>query len=217
MNGKMSIREFIFRALKASAGLILFGFGVYLTVQADIGLAPWDVFRQGISNHTPFTFGQVSIVTGFIILGIDICLKEKIGVGSILDAYLVGTAYDFFDKMGILDKSENIVYSLILITIGMFIMAYAQYLYMCAALCCGPNDSLLVALGKRMPKVPIGFVNIGIMAIVLVIGIFLGGPVGIGTVYSVAGIGVVQQLVFNLLHFEPRETVHVGIIDMIKK
>ena len=99
----------------------------------------------------------------------------------------------------------------------MFIMAYAQYLYMCAALCCGPNDSLLVALGKRMPKVPIGFVNIGIMAIVLVIGIFLGGPVGIGTVYSVAGIGVVQQLVFNLLHFEPRETVHVGIIDMIKK
>ena len=217
MSGKMSIREFIFRALKASAGLILFGFGVYLTVQADIGLAPWDVFRQGISNHTPLTFGQVSIVTGFIILGIDICLKEKIGVGSILDAYLVGTAYDCFDKMGILAKSENMVYSLILITIGMFIMAYAQYLYMCAALCCGPNDSLLVALGKRMPKVPIGFVNIGIMAIVLVIGIFLGVPVGIGTVYSVAGIGVVQQLVFNLLHFEPRETVHVGIIDMIKK
>lgn len=213
----MSIRDFIFRSLKASAGLILFAFGVYLTVQADIGLAPWDVLKQGISNHTPFTFGQVSIILGFLVLGIDLFMKEKIGVGSILDAFLVGIAFDVFDKMNLLNKSENLIYSVALMTVGMFIMAYAQYLYMCAALCCGPNDSLLVGLGKRLRKVPIGVVNIGLMAVVLIIGFFLGGPVGIGTVYSVAGIGVVQQIVFNALHFEPRELTHVSIMDMIKK
>lgn len=211
------IKDIIMRSLKAAAGLILFAFGTYLTVQADIGLAPWDVFSMGLSYHTPLTFGQAAMLISVIFLIIDILLKEKIGIGTILDAFLVGISLDVFEKLEPIKTSENLVWSLVLMTAGMFIMAYSQYLYMSAGLCCGPRDSFLVGIGKRLRKIPIGVVNIGIMAVVLTIGFILGGPVGVGTVYSVAGIGTVMQIVFNALHFEPRETSHLSIIDMIKQ
>ena len=156
----MSVKDTILKSIKASFGLILFAFGVYLTVQADIGLAPWDVFAMGISYCTPLTFGQVSIVIAFIIIIIDLFMKEKIGIGTILDAILVGTFLDVFQNSNLIKTSDNLLFSILLITVGMFIMAYSQYFYMSAGLSCGPKDSFQVGLGKRLKKIPIGMVNV---------------------------------------------------------
>lgn len=210
----MGMRETLVKSLKATFGLVLFAFGTYLTVQADIGIAPWDVFSKGISYHTSLTYGQAAIVISVVIVLFDLLLKEKIGIGTILDAFIVGLSLDFFESMNLMTKSDNLLLSLIIFTIGMFLMAYSQYFYMSAGLCCGPRDSFLVGIGKRFKKTPIGVVNIVIMSVVLVIGTFLGGPVGIGTLYSVAGIGVMQQMVFHFLKFEPREVTHYSLLDM---
>ena len=88
---------------------------------------------------------------------------------------------------------------------------------MCAQQCCGPRDSLLVGLGKRMPKVPIGIVEIILWAAVLLMGYLLGGPVGIGTLISTFGAGLVMQLVYNIIRFEPRDLRHRDVLTVARE
>ena len=101
--------------------------------------------------------------------------------------------------------------------VGFVFMALGMAVYMKSQQCCGPRDSLLVGLGKRMPKVPIGIVEIMLWAIVLLAGWLLGGPVGIGTVISTFGAGLVMQLVYSVIHFEPRSLHHRGVIEVTKE
>ena len=82
-----------------------------------------------------------------------------------------------------------------------------------AAQGCGPLDSLLIALGKRFHKTPIGVVQTALVGIALLIGWLLGGPVGIGTVISVFGMGTALQIVCKILHFEPRDVVHKNVFE----
>jgi len=92
-----------------------------------------------------------------------------------------------------------------------------MWIYMSAEQCCGPRDSLLVGLGKRLPKVPIGIVEIILWSVVLLAGYLLGGAVGIGTLLSTFGAGLVMQLVYTIIKFEPRKLKHKGIKETIKR
>ena len=87
---------------------------------------------------------------------------------------------------------------------------------MSGAQCCGPRDMLLVGLGKRMPKVPIGVVQISMLAVVVFVSWLLGGPIGIGTLVSVLGMGLVMQLVLNIVHFEPRDVTNRDCVEVVK-
>ena len=89
-----------------------------------------------------------------------------------------------------------------------------MWIYMKAGQCCGPRDSLLVGIGKRLPRLPIGLVEILLWAAVLLVGWLLGGPVGIGTLISTFGAGAVMQVVYNILHFEPRDIKHRNVIEV---
>jgi len=209
--------ELLKKTFQATIGLLIFAFGVYLTVQADIGLAPWDTFSMGLSYHLPITFGQASIMISILFVVIDLCLREKIGLGMILDSLLVGAAFDGYDSWQLIPVANSLIAGLIYMTVGLFIMAFAQWLYMGAALGCGPRDTFMVAIGKRLRKVPIGAVSIGIMVTVLITGWLLGGPVGIGTAYSVFGTGIIMQLVFHIVKFEPRDVVHENLLESVRK
>jgi uncharacterized membrane protein YczE len=104
----------------------------------------------------------------------------------------------------------------IAVMIGGFVfMALGMWIYMSAEQCCGPRDSLLVALGKRLPKIPIGIVEIMLWSVVLLAGWLLGGQVGIGTLISTFGAGLVMQLVYVLIHFEPREMKHKSVFETV--
>ncbi len=201
----------LLRIVRASLGLVLFGFGVYLTIQANIGLSPWDVFSMGVSNHFPVTFGTASVIISLIIILVDLLMKEKIGLGTLLDAVIVGKSVDLFLWLGVVPPQQNLLSGMVVMFIGLLLMSFSQFLYMSAGLCCGPRDAILVGIGKRVRALPIGFVNIGIQPIVLLVGYLLGGQVGVGTLVSVVGIGFTMQLVFRLLRFEPRDVVHQGL------
>ena len=205
--------QMIKEILKSALGLFIFSIGVYLTIQADIGLAPWDCLSMGVSGKVGYSYGIVHTVISIIILIIDILLKEKIGYGTILDALLVGNYVDLIDHIITLPQFHSIPISCIMVIIGLFIMGYGQYFYMDAAQGCGPRDSLLIALGKRFPKTPIGVVQTVLVGIALLIGWLLGGPVGIGTVISVFGMGTALQIVCKILHFEPRDVVHKNVFE----
>lgn len=209
-------KDILKNSLTAAFGLFLFAFGVYLTIQANIGVGPWDVFSLGLSSALGILYGTASIAISLIIVAIDIALREKIGIGMLLDAVLVGKFVDLFNFLNIVPPQKSLFMSLIIIVAGQFIMGCAQYFYMKAALGCGPRDSLLVGLKRRIKKLPIGAISIIILASVTVIGWLLGGPIGLGTLVCVLLQGPVMQLVFSLLRFDPTGVQHQNFAESFK-
>ncbi|MBO4845089.1 MAG: hypothetical protein J5525_02165 [Lachnospiraceae bacterium] len=202
--------------IKIIFGLLVFAFGVHLTIFANIGLAPWDCLGMGIAKHTPFNYGISMTILAVTIVFIDICLKEKIGFGTIIDALLTGNFVQMFNNINPFSVNNSLVIGIVLMLVGFVFMALGMWIYMSSCQCCGPRDALLVGLGKRMKKIPIGIVEIILWAVVLLIGYLLGGPVGIGTLISTFGAGLVMQLVYSLIRFEPRKLKHKDVITVCK-
>ena len=203
--------------LQIVLGLLVFSFGVHLTIYANIGLAPWDCLGMGIARHTPLNYGLAMTVLALLILGIDLLLKEKIGYGTVIDALLTGNFVQMFNDLNPFEENHNVLLGVVLMLVGFVFMALGMYIYMKGEQCCGPRDSLLVGIGKRLPRIPIGIVEILLWAAVLLAGWLLGGPVGIGTLISTFGAGLVMQLVYNLLRFEPRSVRHRDIVTVTKQ
>lgn len=211
------MKKILLEWIRIVIGLFVFAFGVHLSIFANIGLAPWDCLGMGISYHTPLNYGLSMTLIALTVLGIDMLLKEKIGFGTIIDALLTGNFVQFFNSFNPFKVNENIWLGIILMLIGFVFMALGMEIYMKCEECCGPRDALLVGLGKRMPKIPIGIVEIILWALVLLIGWLLGGPVGIGTLISTFGAGLVMQFVYSLMRFEPRQLKHRGVIEVAKE
>ena len=212
----MSRKKILLGWVRIILGLAVFSFGVHLTIYANIGLAPWDCLGMGLAKHTPFNYGICMTLIAVLILMIDILLKEKIGYGTIIDALVTGNFVQIFNSANPFPENHNLWLGIGLMLIGFVFMALGMWIYMKAEQCCGPRDALLVGLGKRLKKVPIGIVEVLLWAVVLLIGYLLGGPVGIGTIISTFGAGLIMQLVYNIIHFEPRKLQHKGVIEVTK-
>ena len=206
-------RELILGWLKIVLGLLIFSFGVHMTIYANIGLAPWDCLGMGIAKHTPLNYGVSMTVIAVTVLVIDLAMKERIGFGTVIDAVLTGNFVQLFNSLDPLPENHSTPLGIGIMLGGFVFMALGMWVYMSAEQCCGPRDAMLVGLGKRLPKVPIGIVEVLLWGIVLLAGWLLGGPVGIGTLISTFGAGLVMQLVYSLIHFEPRELRHRDLFE----
>ena len=201
-------------SVMAVLGLMLFGFGVHLTIQANIGVAPWDTFNLGVSKTFGILYGTASVIVSFTIIAIDLLLRERIGIGTVLDAIVVGKTVDLLNFIDIIPSIEgNMPVSIAMMITGLFIMGLAQVVYMKAGLCCGPRDSLMLAINRRLKKLPVGAVSVLMMVVVLFAGWRLGGPIGIGTIICTFGIGAFMQLAFTVTRFEPKNVKHTGFVD----
>ena len=200
----------------AAVSLFVNGFGLYLTIQANIGVAPWDVLNLGLSKTLGILYGNASIAVSLTILLIDILLKEPIGIAMFIDAVVVGKAVDFFNWLGPIPPCRSLLTAIPLMIAGLFVLAYTQYAYMVASLGCGPRDTLLVGLAKRAGKIPIGVVSIAILTTATLIGWLLGGPVGIGTILCAFGAGPVMQLAFRTVRFDATGIRHQRLRDSMK-
>ncbi len=209
----MKKKKIMLQWLQIAGGLLVFAFGVHLTIFANIGLAPWDCLGMGISYHTPLNYGISMTCVAVTVLIIDLLMHERIGFGTIIDALLTGNFVQMFNDLDPFLLNQNLWAGIAIMLTGFVFMALGMYIYMKAAQGCGPRDALLVGLGKRMPKIPIGIVEIILWSVVTLAGWLLGGPVGIGTLISTFGAGLVMQLVYNLLHFEPRDIVHRDVFE----
>ena len=143
-------------------------------------------------------------------------LKERIGFGTIFDALLVGNMIQLLNDLNPLPLNKGILTGIPIMLLGFVFMAVGQWIYMSGAQCCGPRDMLLVGIGKRLPKVPIGVVEVLLWAAVVTVGWMLGGPVGVGTLLSVFGAGLVMQAVLTVVHFEPREVQNRDCAEVLK-
>ncbi|MBP5166127.1 MAG: hypothetical protein ILP09_02585 [Oscillospiraceae bacterium] len=202
--------------LIAAVSLFVNGFGVYLTIQANIGAAPWDVLNIGISKSLGILYGNASIAVSVTILIIDVLLKEPIGIAMFIDAFVVGKAVDFFNWIHAVPKCTSIAAAIPVLLAGLVVLAYTQYTYMTASLGCGPRDTLLVGLAKRLRRIPIGLVSIALLSSATLIGWLLGGPVGIGTILCAFGTGPVMQLAFRTVRFDATGIKHQRLRDSLK-
>ncbi len=211
-----TLRAIALNMILAAASLFVNGFGVYLTIQANLGAAPWDVLNLGLSRSLGILYGSASIAVSLTILGIDILLKEPIGIAMFIDAVVVGKAVDFFNWLHVVPACRSLFSGIPVMVIGLFILAYTQYTYMMASLGCGPRDTLLVGLSKRVKKIPIGLVSIALLSTATLIGWKLGGPVGIGTVICALGTGPVMQIAFRTVRFDATRVKHQRLRESFK-
>ena len=211
-----SVQAILFNMLLAAVSLFVNGFGIYLTIQANIGAAPWDVLNLGISKSLGVLYGTASIAVSCTILLIDILLKEPIGLAMFIDAIVVGKSVDFFNWLHPVPEATSLVTAVPMMLAGLVILAYTQYGYMVASLGCGPRDTLLVGLAKRAGRLPIGAVSIALLSTATLIGWLLGGQVGIGTLICAFGSGPIMQFAFQSVHFDATHIRHQRLKDSCK-
>ncbi len=201
--------------LLATASLFVNGFGIYLTIQANLGAAPWDVLSLGLSRTFGILYGTASVTVALIILGVDALMKEPIGIAMFIDAFVVGKSVDFFNWLGPVPKCDSLLAGILCLFAGLVVLAYTQFTYMLAALGCGPRDTLLVGLAKRARRIPIGAVSIALLGSATLIGWLLGGPVGVGTLICAFAAGPIMQFAFWTVRFDATRVNHQRLRESI--
>ena len=186
-----SNRSLSFRLLILIFGLFVYGLGVAMTVHASLGIAPWDVFAQGISIQTGLSFGVSTVVVSALVLLAWIPLKVKPGIGTIANAILIGLFADFW--LLILPDTSIYWQRLLIFLVGVVIVAIATGLYISSALGSGPRDGLMQGTANALDK-PFWMVRTGFEGTVLTLGALMGGQVREGTLIFALSIGYLVQL-----------------------
>jgi uncharacterized protein len=196
-------------------GLLLYSIAILTTLYSKLGMSPWDVLHMGIVNHTSLTLGQVSEITGFIILFISYLTGVVPGLGSAFNMIFIGIFIDLIEKLKIFKTPHNLIMQIIMLFFGIIIMGWATYFYLRVNLGAGPRDGLMEGLVKKLNK-PVWLIRGAIELTVLVIGYILGGPVGIGTLIIASSIGFSVQLAFRIGRYNSKDAKHMNLVDLYK-
>ena len=181
------IRQFI----QVFSGTSLIGIGISLNYLANLGLGPWGVFHDGLSKTLGISYGRTIIITGVAVMLLWIPLKQKPGLGTIVDIFLVGFVADLIILN--FELSDSIFLSLTLIAFGIILIGAGTAIYVGADLGAGPRDGVMVGLETIGLK--IGTARNLIELFAFLTGWLLGGLVGYVTILFVIGIGPVVQMV----------------------
>ena len=185
------------------AGLAFFGFGITLFLRANLGLAPWDIFHKGLSKKLDISIGLVIVGVGLLLLLLWIPLRQRPGVGTILNALEIGFVVNLTKPL--VGEPDQLVMRTLMVIAGVLVIALGSALYIGAGLGSGPRDGLMLGLSKRSiagRQISIRLARTVIELTVMVAGLFLGGSIGVGTLIFMFGIGpLVQQI---LPRFEMR-------------
>ena len=164
-------------------------------VTAHIGIAPWDIFAQGLSYQLHVSYGWASAIVSTIVLIAWIPLKVKPGIGTLLNAVGIGLFVDVWSPF--LPKFDNLALSYVEFVVGMVVVAFATGMYISSHFGSGPRDGLMVGT-QRVLGWPLWLVRTMYEATVLIIGWLMGGNVGVGTIIFALCIGYLMQLSLKL-------------------
>jgi len=177
--------------IQVFSGTSLIGIGISLNYLANLGLGPWGVFHDGLSKTLGISYGKTIIITGVAVMLLWIPLKQKPGLGTIVDIFLVGSVADLIILN--FEFSDSIFLSLILIVLGIILIGAGTAIYIGADFGAGPRDGVMVGLETIGFK--IGTARNLIELFAFITGWLLGGLVGYVTIFFVIGIGPVVQIV----------------------
>ena len=181
-NFKPKISTFFFLCF----GLTLFGLGEGLLIVSLSGASPWSVLAQGISLNVNYSIGVITFIISVVVLIIWIPLKQKPGMGTILNALIIAGMIDLC--INFVPSPESYVSQIILAVVAVLTVGLGGGIYLVANLGPGPRDGLMIGL-QKVSNLPIAAVRAFIEISVVSIGWYLGGTVGIGTLLFAFGIG----------------------------
>ena len=172
------MKQFFLRILSMIIGLFFYALGIVLTIRANIGYPPWDVFHVGLANKIGFSLGIIISAVGVIIVIIVTLLKEKFGLGTICNIIMIGLFIDIIFLIDIIPELENLIIGSLMLISGLFIIAIGSYFYIKSGFGVGPRDNLMVVLARRT-KLPVGLCRGLIELLATLIGWLLGGMIGL--------------------------------------
>ncbi|MBA2331752.1 MAG: hypothetical protein H0V94_03060 [Actinobacteria bacterium] len=182
------------------AGLFLCSVGVVLFLESELGLPPWDVLHQGLAEQIDVSFGVANLIVSGLILGLVWALRARIGLGTLLNASLIGAfviAITAIDAVSLL-SDEGLAVRIALLPLALVCFGVGSAFYIAPSMGAGPRDSLML-VGSRRLGLRIGTTRTGLEILALALGFVLGGTVGIGTLVFALGIGPAVELSFWLL------------------
>jgi uncharacterized protein len=181
-------------------GLVLFGVGLWLGLVAGLGVGPWDVLTGGLSELLGTSFGRTAIGVSVAVLMIGIAAGVRPGLGTLLNVVVIGATIDVLLASPLLTDLTTgpLLLRLAVVALGIATVAVGTALYLGTHLGPGPRDGLMVAIAARTGW-PVGAARAVLECGVLLVGVLLGGPVGVGTLLYAFGIGPAVQVAFALL------------------
>ena len=192
--------ELVRRVPRVLVGLLAFGLGVAFTAVSGLGLAPWEVFHQGISRITGIPLGTVAIITGALVLFGWIPLRQKIGLGTLMNVTIIGIVIDV--TLAIMpERAGSTAWQWTAVVGGITLIGIGSGLYIGAGLGPGPRDGLMTGLAGRGYKMRRA--RTLIEAIALIMGWLMGGTLGIGTILFAVTVGPAVEYSFKLTALDP--------------
>jgi uncharacterized membrane protein YczE len=198
---------------KLLIGLLLFGVGIWLGLEAGLGVGPWDVLHGGLADLLGVPFGLTAIGVSVLVFVLGLLAGVRPGVGTAANVVVIGLVIDVLLGSSLLDgvAAGPLALRLLTTSAGIAAVAAGSALYLGAHLGPGPRDGLMVAIHTRTGW-PVGVARAVLELSVLVVGVLLGGPVGIGTLAFAFGIGPAVQVAFRVLRQSPvHRTVEVPL------
>lgn len=187
------------RSVRLLAGLLVFGASLALLIKAGLGLDPWDVFAQGVSGRTGLSIGTVTIVTSLLLLLAWIPLRQRLGIGTLANALVVGLVIDA--GLTVLPDPPGLAGQIAYLVVAVLGSGVGSGLYIGAGWGPGARDGIMTGLAARGIPIPLARGAIELSA--LLIGWLLGGSVGIGTIVFALAIGPVVGLLLPRLTIRP--------------
>ncbi|MEV5397831.1 YczE/YyaS/YitT family protein [Streptomyces cellulosae] len=184
-------RQLVRRLFQLYAGLALYGASSALLVRSGLGLEPWNVLHQGLSERTGLSMGVVLTALGALILLLWIPLRQRPGLGTVSNVLVIGAAMDA--TLAVVPDAHNMAVRVALMVSGIVLNGAATGLYIAARFGPGPRDGLMTGLNRRT-GVSVRLVRTAIEITVVVTGFLLGGTVGVGTLLYAVAIGPFAQL-----------------------
>ncbi|MET7707853.1 hypothetical protein [Micromonospora sp. NPDC005413] len=184
------------RLVQLYVGLVLYGVSMALMIRSGLGLDPWDVFHQGLSELTGLSFGTVTIAVGALVLLLWIPLRQRPGLGTVSNVVVIGLVVDA--TLALMPSGGPLWVRIVLLVSGIVANGAATSMYLGAQLGPGPRDGLMTGFVARRPGWSIRLVRTVIEVTVLALGWLLGGTVGLGTVAYALAIGPLAQLFMPL-------------------
>ncbi len=188
------------RLIQLYVGLALYGTSSALLVRSGLGLEPWGVLHQGLARLTGLTIGVVSIIVGAAVLVLWIPLRQRPGLGTVSNVFLVGIAMD--GTLALFPDVRSLAVRLPLLLAGIALNGVATGLYISARFGPGPRDGLMTGLHRRTGR-SIRSMRTAIEVAVVATGFVLGGTAGIGTLLYAVSIGPLAQLFLRVFDVPP--------------
>lgn len=188
------------RMVQLNVGLVLFGVGIGFMLRSGLGVPPWDVFHQGLAIKFGLTVGIWSIIVSFLVLLLWLPLGERYGIGTVLNAVIIGVMIDV--TSAVLPEAGSTFLAVLMLAFGIVLIGLASGLYIGANLGPGPRDGLMTGIARK--GLSLRLTRVLLEVVVLATGWLMGGTFGIGTVAFALLIGPIVQF------FLPRWTIDTG-------